>query len=77
MLTKYSFSLRGEDHTEFVYDVEAHDSRDAYTKIEYLYPEATILSCHDEKELAEIANRQYLDACRRMDDEDVYDERDY
>ena len=72
----YSFHLRGEDRTEFVWDCDADNKAHAFNKLESVYPEASVISVHDEAELAEIEEERYRQACRRMDDDDVYYDED-
>lgn len=55
----YSFELVGEDHTHFVYDVEALSQDDAFTTLEVVYPCATIISCHSKDELIELEAARY------------------
>lgn len=55
----YSFELQGEDHTHFVYDVEALSKDDAFNTCELMYPEARIISCHSKDELIELEAARY------------------
>jgi hypothetical protein len=70
MILKYSFSLRGEDHTEFVWDCEAASIDEAEKKLECIYPYATVIDVHTEQELQEIEEARY----NRLADAYEYDQ---
>lgn len=75
-MATFSFLMRGEDYTQFVFDVEADTRDEAYDRCESIYPEASILSCNSQHELQEIEERRYRRLNDLYDNDFLYDDYD-
>jgi hypothetical protein len=66
---KYFFDLEGEDRTQFVWECDASDKRDALNKLDCVYPEATLLDMQTQEEYQDRESARYARLVYEMDND--------